>query len=134
VDRLGSFSVAAVSTVAVASLPVLYGVTPTYWLGLGFEIVSGIGWAGYALGNLNYALEVAPPHERTHYSAVVNAAAGVGSFIGPLLAALMLVFMGPRIVLILAGVVRLSAFFALQLARPAHSLAGDPVASASESA
>jgi hypothetical protein len=46
----------------------------------------------------------------------------------------MLVFMGPRLVLILAGCVRLAAFFALQLARPTRSLAEAPVAPASHSA
>lgn len=118
VDRLGSFPVLMATMITVASLPVLYALTPTYWLALGFEVVSGIGWSGYAVGNLNYAMEVAPAHERTRYTAISNAAAGLGAFLGPLTAALLLAFVDPRVVLLVAGGVRLLAALALRLARP----------------
>jgi sugar phosphate permease len=118
VDRLGAFSVVSVTMIGVSSLPILYALTPTYWFALGFEVISGIAWAGYALGNLNYALEVAPDHERARYSSIASAAAGIGAFAGPLTAAGLLAIFEPRGVLLIAGGVRLSAFAVVQLARP----------------
>jgi MFS family permease len=118
VDRFGSYPVIAVTMASVSSLPVLYALTPTYWLGLGFEVISGVAWAGYALGNLNYAIEIAPPEERARYTSVGNAAAGIGSFLGPLVAALLLAFLEPRVLLILSGVIRFGAFLSVRFARP----------------
>jgi MFS family permease len=121
VDRFGSYPVIAVTMAAVSSLPVLYALTPTYWLGLGFEVISGVAWAGYALANLNYAIEIAPPEERAHYTSVSNAAAGAGAFLGPLAAAALLTFLDPQIVLILSGAIRFSAFLSVRFARPPAS-------------
>jgi hypothetical protein len=121
VDRYGAFGVVSITMLGVSSLPVLYAITPTYWFALGFEVISGIAWAGYALGNLNYALEVAPDHERARYSSIASAAAGVGAFAGPLTAAALLSFLEPRAVLFIAGGVRLSAFAAVQFARPGRA-------------
>ncbi|HEX5165404.1 MAG TPA: MFS transporter [Thermomicrobiales bacterium] len=118
VDRFGSYPVIAVTMAAVSSLPVLYALTPTYWLGLGFEVISGVAWAGYALGNLNYAIEIAPAEDRARYTSVGNAAAGIGSFLGPLVAALLLTFLEPRVLLILSGAIRFSAFLSVRFARP----------------
>ncbi len=118
VDRIGSYPVLMVTMLTVSSLPVLYALTPTFWLALAFEVVSGIGWSGYAVGNLNFAMEVAPAHERVRYTAVANAAAGLGAFVGPLTAAGLLVFVDPRIVLLVAGVVRVLAAVSLRLAKP----------------
>ncbi|MEX1157370.1 MAG: MFS transporter [Thermomicrobiales bacterium] len=127
VDRFGSFPVLGVTMAAVSSLPVLYAITPTYWFALGFEVISGVAWAGYALANLNYAIEIAPVEERARYTSVGNAAAGVGAFLGPLVAALLLVVVEPQIVLFLSGAIRLSAFFAVRLARPpAHAPLATP--------
>jgi len=118
VDRFGSFPVIATTMAAVSSLPVLYALTPTYWLALGFEVISGVAWAGYALANLNYAIEIAPAEDRAHYTSVSNAAAGAGSFLGPLAAAAMLTFLEPEILLILSGVIRFAAFLSIRFARP----------------
>lgn len=118
VDRFGSFAVVSVAMVGVSTLPVLYALTPTYWFALGFEVISGIAWAGYALGNLNYALEVAPPHERARYTSIASAAAGLGAFAGPLTGAALLSVLEPQTVLFMAGAIRLSAFAVVQLARP----------------
>jgi MFS family permease len=123
VDRLGAYGTVVVCTFIVSWLPVLYALTPTYWLALLFEVVSGVGWAGYALGSLNYAIEVAPHEERARYQSIANAAGGVGVFLGPLVAAALLSFLAPQVVLLLAGGVRLAAVFATRLAKPdaAHS-------------
>ena len=120
VDRAGAYSVLRICTVAVSALPVLYALTPTYWFALGFEVLSGVGWSGYALGNLNFAMEVAPVAQRARYAAVANAAAGVGAFLGPLTAALLVTFLPVRLVLISAGLVRLAAALALRAARHAE--------------
>jgi sugar phosphate permease len=130
VDRLGAYSVVSVSMIGVSSLPVLYALTPTYWFALAFEVVSGIAWAGYALGNLNYALEIAPAHERARYSSISSAAAGVGAFAGPLTAAGLLSFLDARTVLFMAGAIRLSAFVAVRFARPGVLETADIAASA----
>jgi MFS family permease len=118
VDRFGSYPVIAVTMAAVSSLPVLYAITPTYWFALGFEVISGVAWAGYALANLNYAIEIAPAEERARYTSVGNAAAGVGAFLGPLVAALLLAFLEPQIVLFLSGAIRFTAFLSVRFARP----------------
>lgn len=118
VDRVGSFNTLQITTLTVATLPLLYALTPTYWLALLFEVVSGVGWAGYALGNVNYALEVASHEERTRYTSIANAAAGIGVFLGPLTAAALLALLDPRYVLGLAAAVRFIAFGALRFARP----------------
>jgi MFS family permease len=117
IDRFGSFGVLRWCIVIVSTLPVLYALTPTYWFGLLFEIISGIGWAGFALGSLNFALELAPERERARYSALANAAGGLGAFAGPLVTAILVSFLPVRVILVLAGVVRLSAFFVMRLAR-----------------
>lgn len=118
VDRIGSYPVLMVTMLTVSSLPVLYALTPTFWLALAFEVVSGIGWSGYAVGNLNYAMEVAPAQERVRYTAVANAAAGLGAFVGPLTAAGLLMVVDPRVVLLVAGGVRVLAAVSLRLAKP----------------
>jgi MFS family permease len=118
VDRLGAYGVVRICLIVVSTLPVLYAIAPTYWLAIGFEVVSGIGWAGYAIGSLNFALECAPERERARYSAVANAAAGAGAFLGPLVAAGLDVLLVDRSILILAGGVRLAAFFLMRLSRP----------------
>ncbi|MGH9173217.1 MAG: MFS transporter, partial [Vicinamibacterales bacterium] len=118
VDRFGSYPVLAVTMASVASLPVLYAITPTYWFALGFEVISGVAWSGYHLANLNYALEIAPAEERARYTSIGNAAAGVGAFLGPLVAALLLTFLEPQIILFISGAVRLSSFLAVRLAKP----------------
>ncbi len=118
IDRFGSFPVIAVTMAAVSSMPVLYAITPSYWFALGFEVISGVAWAGYALGNLNYAIEIAPPEERARYTSIGNASAGIGAFAGPLVAALLLVFLEPKIVLFISGAIRFSAFLSVRFARP----------------
>jgi MFS family permease len=118
VDRLGAYQTVIICTFIVSWLPVLYALTPTYWLALLFEVVSGIGWAGYALGSLNYAIEVAPQEERARYQSIANAAGGIGVFLGPLVAAALLSFLAPQVVLLLAGAVRFASIPATRLARP----------------
>ena len=118
VDRFGSFLVIAVTMAAVSSLPILYAMTPSYWFALGFEVLSGIAWAGYALANLNFAIEIAPAEKCARYTSVGNAAAGVGAFIGPLVAALLLTFLDPQIILVLSEVIRFTAFLSVRFARP----------------
>lgn len=127
VDRLGAYQTLLITTFMVTWLPVLYALTPTYWLALAFEVLSGVGWAGYALGSLNYAIEVAPQEERARYQSIANAAGGVGVFLGPLLAAALLAFLTPQVVLMLAGAVRLASVFLTRLARPSGA-AEPPVA------
>jgi MFS family permease len=126
VDRFGSYPVLAVTMAAVASLPILYAITPTYWLALGFEVISGVAWSGYALANLNYAIEIAPEEERARYTSIANAAAGVGAFLGPLAAATLLTFMEPQVILFISGAIRFASSFAVRLARP--PLSAPPVA------
>jgi MFS family permease len=123
VDRFGSFPVIATTMAAVSSLPVLYALTPTYWLALGFEVISGVAWAGYALANLNYAIEIAPAEERAHYTSVSNASAGAGAFLGPLAAASMLAFLDPKVVLLISGAIRFSAFLSVRFAKPPSTVA-----------
>ena len=118
VDRSGSYGVLLICTLAVATLPPLYAVAPTYWFGLGYEVIAAIGWSGYALGNLNFAVELAPDEERTHYVAVNNAAAGLGAFLGPLTGAALVGLLSVEPVLFIAGGVRLLSFFALRFAHP----------------
>lgn len=118
VDRYGAYSVLLICTVAVSALPPLYAVAPTYWFGLGYEVLAAIGWSGYALGNLNFAVELAPDEERTRYVAVNNAAAGLGAFLGPLTGALLAGVLSVELVLFIAGGVRLLSFVALRLASP----------------
>jgi MFS family permease len=122
VDRAGAYPVLRVSIIAVSALPVLYALTPTYWLALGFEVLSGVGWSGYALGNLNFAMELAPTEQRARYAAIGNAAAGVGAFLGPLTAALLAAFLPVRAVLIGAGLVRLLAALVMRSARHAEQV------------
>jgi MFS family permease len=117
VDRIGSFPVLEWTILAVTSLPILYALTPSFWLALLFEIVSGVGWAGYQLANVNYALELAPHEERTRYTSIANAAAGLGVFLGPLTAAALAAFLDPRAVLAIAGAVRFASWIALRFAR-----------------
>lgn len=123
VDRFGSHGVLLVCTVAVASLPPLYAVAPTYWFGLGYEVLASIGWSGYALGSLNRAVELAPDDERDHYLAVNNAAAGVGAFLGPLTGAALAGVLPVEAVLFLAGGVRLVSFAVLRFTLPAGATA-----------
>lgn len=118
VDRDGAYNVLRVCIVAVATLPPLYAIAPTYWFGLGYEVIAAIGWSGYALANLNFAVQLAPEEERARYIAVNNAAAGVGSFLGPLTGAALAGVLPVEAVLFLAGAVRLTAFIALRFARP----------------
>jgi MFS family permease len=118
VDRFGSYGVLLICTVAVSTLPPLYAVAPTYWFGLGYEVIAAIGWSGYALGSLNFAVELAPDEERSHYTAVNNAAAGMGAFLGPLTGAALAGVISVEMVLFIAGGVRLLSFVALRFARP----------------
>jgi MFS family permease len=118
IDRFGAYGVVRACVVTVSTLPVLYALAPSYWFALAFEVISGIGWAGYAAGSLNFAIEVAPERERARYSAVANAAAGVGAFLGPLTGALLTLALPDRAILVIAGCVRLAAFFLMRLCRP----------------
>jgi MFS family permease len=124
VDSFGSYGVLRGCTVAVSTLPALYAVAPTYWFGLGYEVIAAIGWSGYALGSLNFACELAPDRERARYTAINNAAAGIGAFLGPLTGALLAGTMPVRAVLLIAAGVRLLSFFALRFARPTPDAAG----------
>lgn len=126
VDRYGSFGVLLVCTVAVAMLPPLYAVAPTYWFGLGYEVLASIGWSGYALGSVNFAVQLAPDDERSQYVAVNNAAAGIGAFLGPLTGALLVGVVSVEAVLFLAGGVRLLSLLALSRARPDDTRLGVP--------
>ena len=79
------------------------------------------------LADFNYPLEIAPPEERTRFSAIASAAAGVGSFIGPLIAAVLLQFLDPRPVLLIAGAIRGVSLILIQLTRPQQA-EGLPIA------
>jgi len=93
-DRFGRRPVALISLVELSADYVVMALAPALsWLFLG-RVLSGGAAAGRA-AMFAYVADVAAPEERTHYFALVAAAGGVGTVIGPGIGGL-LGELGPR--------------------------------------
>lgn len=89
-DKFGNTKVLAVTGLVIPVLPVLYLLSPTWWVVVCINFVSGMIWPGFSLSLGNYVFDVVQPNDRARgiavYNAVNAAGAGIGALLGSWLA------------------------------------------------
>jgi len=84
-DVFGNRRVLSVTGVMLPLMPLLWLVSPNFWYLLVVQMLSGLSWAGFALGANNFLYDLITPQKRATYLALHNMIAGVGIFCGALL-------------------------------------------------
>lgn len=99
-DRYGRRNVLVLGILLMLFATALIGLAPTYasagllapiWLTVA-RLLQGVSTGGQIGGLLTYLVEVAPPHRRGRYGAVLNVASGFGSLAGVLSGKLIALF------------------------------------------
>lgn len=113
VKRIGHKNVTGWGVIGLAMYPCLLALSTTVWQYYGVSIIGGLAWGLVGGANINYILEKCPPEDRpSHlawYNIVLNASVLIGSLLGPVIAE----NIGLSIALIIYGIGRGIAGFAI---------------------
>ena len=126
VDRLGPKRMWMLGTLLTASAfafwPWIHGFTPFVVIGIGFEIVQNLGYAGYSA----YILDVLPEQERVETQAHLSSALNLGVTLGALIGGAALAFHSTQVIrwvpMLSVAIGLLNALRILRLPRAAHDL------------
>jgi MFS family permease len=111
-DSAGARRILLVSAIGSAFVPLLWALTPYWWLGFLIDAIAFVVWPGHMLGLTLRAVELVDDDEdRPMMLGWTNLAQGAGACLSPLLASLVLQWTTVAIVLTASFVLRfLSAF------------------------
>lgn len=110
VDRGGASKTLFIAGVGTAIVPLLWALTPVYWLGFGIEVVASSSWPGHMLGLTMRSVELAETEtERPQMLAWTNLAQGTGACVSPLVSSIVVGYTGTIPILVIAALCRLAA-------------------------
>jgi Na+/melibiose symporter-like transporter len=110
VDQRGASKTLFFSGVGTALVPILWALTPVYWLGFFFEIIASGSWPGHMLGLTMKSVELADIEaERPQMLAWTNLAQGAGACVSPIISSILVGYTGTIPLLLVAACCRLVA-------------------------
>ncbi|HRA48988.1 MAG TPA: MFS transporter [Thermomicrobiales bacterium] len=113
-DRAGARRILLVSGLGSSLVPMMWALTPVYWLGFLIDGLAFVVWPGHMLGLTLRAVElVENDDERPMMLGWTNLAQGAGACISPLLAAVALEVTSIAVVLMASFMLRMLASFIL---------------------
>lgn len=107
-DRSGAVRILLLCGVGSATIPILWALTPVYWLGFGVELLGFAVWPGHLLGLTLRGVELADTEaDRPMLLGWTNLAQGAGACVSPLIASSVVGLTGVAAVLGLSAALRL---------------------------
>lgn len=108
-DRAGAIRILLLCGIGSAVIPVLWALTPNYWLGFAIDMLAFSVWPGHLLGLTLRGVELAESDaDRPMLLGWTNLAQGAGACLSPLIASSMVGFTGVAVVLGLSAALRLA--------------------------
>lgn len=89
-DKFGNVRVIKLTGIMLSILPVLWLFSASKLFLFGINAFAGLVWAGYTLTTTNYIFESAPKQNRVKFVAFYTLINGIGLFLGPLAAGLII--------------------------------------------
>jgi MFS family permease len=113
-DEAGAQRILLIGGIGAGIVPTLWGLIPVYWLGFAVEIIASSCWPGHMMGLTLRSTELAEHDtDRPNLLAWTNLAQGAGSFLSPLIASVLVGFVGTIPLLVASSVIRLAATFVI---------------------
>jgi len=84
-DAFGNRRVLSVTGLMLPLMPLLWLVSPNFWYLLLVQMLSGLSWAGFALGASNFLYDLVARENRATYLAIHNVLASSAIFCGALI-------------------------------------------------
>ena len=107
-DRSGAVRILMLCGVGSAAIPILWALTPVYWLGFAVDVLAFSVWPGHLLGLTLRGVELAETeHDRPMLLGWTNLAQGAGACLSPLIASSVVGVIGVAAVLGLSAALRL---------------------------
>ena len=107
-DRSGAVRILLLCGIGSAVIPILWALTPVYWLGFAIDLLAFCFWPGHMLGLTLRGVELAETEaDRPMLLGWTNLAQGAGACLSPLIASSVVGFTGVAVVLGLSAVLRL---------------------------
>ncbi len=109
-DQSGASKTLLVSGLGTALVPLLWALTPVYWLGFFFEVIASGSWPGHMLGLTMKSVELADVEaDRPQMLAWTNLAQGAGACVSPIISSILVGYTGTIPILVAAAGCRLVA-------------------------
>jgi MFS family permease len=109
-DHHGPSRMLFISGLGTAVVPLLWALTPVYWIGFIVEVIAAGSWPGHMLGLTIRSVDLAETEAaRPQMLAWTNLAQGAGASISPLVASVLVAYTGTIPILIVAAIFRLGA-------------------------
>lgn len=111
-DEKGAQRILLIGGIGAGIVPTLWALLPVYWLGFAVEIVASSCWPGHMMGLTLRSVELAEHDaERPNLLAWTSLGQGAGSFLSPLIASVLVGFVGTIPLLVASSVIRIGATF-----------------------
>jgi hypothetical protein len=109
-DRHGPSRMLFLAGLGTAVVPLLWALTPVYWIGFAIEVIASGSWPGHMLGLTIRSVDLAENEAaRPQMLAWTNLAQGAGASVSPLVASILVGYTGTIPILIVAALFRLTA-------------------------
>jgi hypothetical protein len=103
-----------ISGLGTAVVPLLWALTPVYWIGFLVELIAASSWPGHMLGLTIRSVDLAENEgARPQMLAWTSLAQGAGASVSPLVASVLVGYTVTISILVVAAVFRLGATFLL---------------------
>lgn len=111
-DEKGARRMLLMGGIGAGLVPALWALVPVYWLGFAVDAIASSVWPGHTMGLTMRSAELAEHDaDRPNLLAWTNLAQGTGALFSPLIASLLVGFVGTIPLLVASSVIRIGATF-----------------------